>query len=167
MGQKGDSIIGVILAIAVIGITVFVVYRLIGSGMQLSTTSQQYSQSLAAINTQIERLKWMSENDEDQQIFFAEKFASTNPPTQITFCLDQPDDWEGKTPLNILGDDANEDIDCDWGISSSNESFRVTITYRPGNDDDPHIFEVTADSDDMNQPLTFYYRLHPVNFELD
>ena len=90
--QDGDTIVSILLSLAVLGATIVIVYNLVGTGLKTSDSAARNNQGLTAVQVQLERLKWMAANDKKNQIFFEAFFAAeaqkATPKTDKAFCLD-------------------------------------------------------------------------------
>ncbi|MYB40371.1 type II secretion system protein [Candidatus Saccharibacteria bacterium] len=125
-GQAGDTLISIILSVAVISLVIVIAYILISNSLRLSQQAREREQVRNLVQGQIESLKYLVFNDGDHHVFNV--FNPSNPlhPGQSSdpFCLvDAPvsADPQLKVSALLLNDSTKEpESDADQ-ISRGNE----------------------------------------------
>jgi prepilin-type N-terminal cleavage/methylation domain-containing protein len=133
LGQRGDTIVEVMIVLAVLGLALSISYATANRGLQQSRNAQEHSQALGIIDSQVELLRSA----------FAKQAGSTLPGTP--FCLAPPGASQVVNPTT-LGTGANgfrESIKTDPidpgdpnantaypGPCTQNNLYRVSIVNR-------------------------------------
>ncbi len=154
--QTGETIIEVMLSVVILGFTMTTIYVVARRSLNTGQAASERSQVLAIVETQIERLKAMSDYDSDRRSNAAENIFLSNAP----FCVG--DDLQIRRPPTI---------DCYTDTFPDNAGLAIEIVYNAEGPDattvyDNDTFNIAtswerADSSGSTEVLDTAYRLHP------
>lgn len=112
--QKGDTLIEVLLALAVVGLVLGVAYGAASRSSSIGRLAQERSEALKLAESQIERMKAMTTKDNADGLF-------DEPPSNSGFCVLV----EGSPPVYDFRKVADDNPGCRIGF------YRISNNYNP------------------------------------
>lgn len=145
---RGDTIIEVMVALAILGLAFGISYAIANRSLQISQNSQEHSQALEYLDSQVELAR------SDVKGLYASTYV-TNPGT--TFCMTSSD-----VPTGIGAGDCHP--------SDGGADYNISISYNPSTDNDgvnQDIFTFTINWEGLGtlgeQQEQQSYKLHDIN----
>ncbi len=144
LGQAGDTIVEVLLAVVVVGLAIGFGYGIASRSLKNNQRAQERVEALKQVESQVERLKKLAANSSATANIFTRSDA---------FCMTDSDSGPVDTSVD---NDA-----CQQGPDGR---YRLSITPAPGNSSSTRQYDITATWDSLGggeEHTTVTYRVYP------
>lgn len=150
LSQAGDTLVEVMLAMAIIGLVLGGAYATASRSLRIGRQAQERGEALKQVEGQIEKIKYLAPDPN------AKIFDTTTGPVS-TFCIQDviSNPATAKRSINNITDYANYPPEC-----KKQTIYNISVTYDSTKDD---LFIVSAVWDRLGggqDEVTIRYRLH-------